>query len=245
MVRLARVALLLVPLLGTFSHAIQAEDYPESCTNPCDGLIPDRNITNQEPFHCDYCICKNKLLGWSNIQIPANFTTMFDGWQALGGQCPKDWLCTWANWATYQFDSTNNKLVYAPNNGFNGCPQTVTLPVGTLVDRFGTENGSYLAPEGTPYAERSIGPGSLNKYNKSTEFNYWKYIVRQPFQAQAGSILPWASQPGGGQQYYVKGGLAPLRDAGKLELIAAETYEVDEAWEAAQALDGDYPPEDE
>ncbi|GCB18549.1 hypothetical protein AAWM_01434 [Aspergillus awamori] len=245
MVFLARVSLLLVPLLGTLSHAIQAEDYPSTCIDACDGITPDPNNATEASFYCDYCICNNKLLGWSNFQPPENFTDMFTDWVPLGGLCPKDWLCTWANWTDNGFNANYSKLVYAPNNGFNGCPKTVTLEVGTLVDRFGTENGSYLARAGTTYGERSIGPSSLNKYSGSTQYNYWRFIVTEEFEAQGGLILPWDSQPGGGWQWYVKGGLGPLQDAGKLKLVGADTFGVNEAWEAAEPMERVYTLQDQ
>ncbi|OJZ91999.1 hypothetical protein ASPFODRAFT_39207 [Aspergillus luchuensis CBS 106.47] len=86
MVILARVSLLLLPLLGTLSYAIQAEDYPSTCVDACDGIEPDPTDTN---YYCDYCICKNKLLGWSNFQPTDNFTDVFTDWVPLGGLCPK------------------------------------------------------------------------------------------------------------------------------------------------------------
>ncbi|GKZ71279.1 hypothetical protein AnigIFM60653_008088 [Aspergillus niger] len=233
MVVLARLSLLLVPLLGTLSHAIQAEDYPSTCINACDGITPDPNNTIEADFYCDYCICNNRLLGWSNFQPAENFTEMFNDWVPLGGLCPKDWLCTWANWTDYGFNTDG--LVYAPNKGFNGCPKNVTLEVGTLVDRFGREDGSYLAPVNTSYAQRSIGPSSLNKYDNSPLYNYWLFEVMEPFEALGGEILPWDGQPGGGWQWYAN--VTQLLIDGKLQLVTPPSFGFDEAWEAAQPLE--------
>ncbi|XRM39280.1 hypothetical protein ABZX51_002639 [Aspergillus tubingensis] len=239
MVVLARVSLLLVPLLGTLSHAIQAEDYPSTCVNECDGIQPDPTDTN---YYCSYCTCKNKLLGWDNFQPADNFTDMFTDWVPLGGLCPKDWLCTWANWTDNGFNPTYSKLVYPPNNGFNGCPKNVSLGVGTLVDRFGTQNGSYLAPADTPYAQRSIGPSSLNKYNGSTMYNYWRFNVTEEFVALGGEILPWYGQPGGGWQWYAN--VTQLQIDGKLKLVGATTFGINEAWEAAEPMERVYALQD-
>ncbi|GKZ32423.1 hypothetical protein AbraIFM66950_001801 [Aspergillus brasiliensis] len=211
----------------------QAEDYPSTCLNACDNVTPDPDDAN---FYCDYCICNNRLLGWSDFHAAGNFTDMFEDWIPLGGYCPQDWLCTWANWTDNGFDPQNSHLVYPPNNGFQGCPQNVTLQVGTLVDRFGREDGSYLAPAFTPYEQRSIGPSSLNKFPNSTMYNYWLFNVTEEFTALGGEILPWYGQPGGGYQWYVSN-IDQLLADGTLELVVPSSFGFNEAWEAAQPLE--------
>ena len=61
------------------------------------------------------------------------------------------------------------------------------LPVGLLVDRFGSEHGMFLAPAGSPYSRRSLPPPNLGAPGtESTHpYNYHVYRVRSlsdPFQ---------------------------------------------------------------
>lgn len=46
-------------------------------------------------------------------------------------------------------------------------PQPAHLPQGTIIDRFGSEFGRYLAPDGTPFADRALPPESVGgDYNR-------------------------------------------------------------------------------
>lgn len=38
----------------------------------------------------------------------------------------------------------------------------LTLPVGTFLDRFGSEYGAYMSPAGVPYAQRALPPTNLD-----------------------------------------------------------------------------------
>ncbi|MFJ2775220.1 TNT domain-containing protein [Kitasatospora sp. NPDC087315] len=119
--------------------------------------------------------------------------------------------------ATYYSPTANNGSpgwVYPPANGY------VTLPDGTPIefeltlypnqniDRYGSEYGSFLAPEGLPYATRSIPPQSLDS-NPAATCNYHDYKVLKPFKVHAGPIAPWFGQPGYGLQYQLDAALVP------------------------------------
>ncbi|MEY9963892.1 hypothetical protein ABIA33_001926 [Streptacidiphilus sp. MAP12-16] len=96
--------------------------------------------------------------------------------------------------------------IYPPDNGYVIAPDgqpietTQTLTPGQDIDRFGSEYGSFLAPEGLPYAARSIPPSSLDS-TPAASCNYHDYRVVKPFTVDAGPIAPWFGQPGYGWQY--------------------------------------------
>ena len=104
--------------------------------------------------------------------------------------------------------------IYPPDNGYllNRAGQpietTQTLHPGTDIDRFGSEYGGFLAPEGLPYAARSIPPSSLDSTPPGS-CNYHDYRVLKPFTVDAGPIAPWFGQPGLGRQYQLDGTLVP------------------------------------
>ncbi|WP_436772484.1 TNT domain-containing protein [Yinghuangia sp. YIM S09857] len=103
---------------------------------------------------------------------------------------------------------------YPPSDGYvvgkDGQPVAwrQQLSPGQDVDRYGSEYGAFLAPEGLPYAARAIPPQSLNG-TPAAGCNYRDYRVVKPFTVKAGPIAAWFAQPGGGLQYQLDGSLVP------------------------------------
>ncbi|MFB7664067.1 TNT domain-containing protein [Kitasatospora sp. NPDC056138] len=138
------------------------------------------------------------------------------GYRRTGGLTEEKFL------ATYYSPTANSGSpgwIYPPSDGYvlrpDGTPVefTVSLLPGQDIDRYGSEYGSFLAPEGIPYAARSIPPQSLDG-NPAAGCNYRDYRVLKPFTVHAGPIAPWFGQPGYGLQYQLDGALvlgAPTR----------------------------------
>jgi nicrotizing toxin Mtb-like protein len=103
---------------------------------------------------------------------------------------------------------------FPPDNGYvigpNGQPEVspVVLPPDSRLDRFGSELGGFLAPEGLAYAARSIPPQSLVS-NPAAGCNLHEYTVERAFEVDTGPIAPWFAQPGGGRQFQLVSGLVP------------------------------------
>ncbi|MFB7666023.1 TNT domain-containing protein [Kitasatospora sp. NPDC056138] len=108
----------------------------------------------------------------------------------------------------------NGAWVYPAQDGYvlnpDGTPQKapVGLEVGQDIDRYGSEFGSFLAPEGLPYAQRSIPPASLDG-SPAAGCNYHDYRVTKSFTVYTGTIAPWFAQPGLGTQYQLDPSLVP------------------------------------
>lgn len=100
----------------------------------------------------------------------------------------------------------------------NGVPlkTTITLKAGQKVDLFGSGFGHFLAPAGTPYAERALPPSNLNTYDPAYPYGYHLYEVTKPFLVDAGPIRPWFGQPGDGLQYLTGPSIPQLVAAGNL-----------------------------
>ncbi|WP_313896352.1 TNT domain-containing protein [Streptomyces sp. YIM 98790] len=95
---------------------------------------------------------------------------------------------------------------YPPNDGFaeiNGHVDKypMRLERGSVIDRFGSERGRFLAPAGTLFKERSLPPQSLNTRDPEVPCDYRQYEVLRPFTVWAGTTAAWFEQPGGGQQF--------------------------------------------
>lgn len=116
------------------------------------------------------------------------------------------------------YDPTANSgqggWIYPPDNGYVTLPDgspiewRQMLAPGEDIDRYGSEYGSFLAPEGLPYAARAIPPASLDG-TPAAACNYHDYRVVKPFTVDAGPIAPWFGQPGHGLQFQLAAGLVP------------------------------------
>jgi hypothetical protein len=104
------------------------------------------------------------------------------------------------------------KPVYPPNNGFLGSSGTATLVPGARIDRFGSDFGRFVSPEGTPFIQRSL-PSS------SASAPYSAFEVVKPFEVQAGEIAPWFGMPGRGVQYQLSTPVSQLIKDGYLRPV--------------------------
>jgi len=101
---------------------------------------------------------------------------------------------------------------YPPNDGFDAQPVQIELGVGTRIDRYGNETGSYVSPEGTPFEQRSLPATSIND-------PYAVYEVIKPLPVQSGQATPWFDQLGGGTQYKAPYTIEKLRELGYIKEI--------------------------
>ncbi|KAG8410967.1 hypothetical protein J3459_016789 [Metarhizium acridum] len=166
--------------------------------DPCSG-VPSRHTAN--PY-----ICGDNRLGPKELQNKEILTNnvlgpMLTKYNPFPGSCPGVFLGIWG---------TDNGLRYPQKNGFqldsNGEPiiKNITLAPGTVIDRFGTDRGYFVAPYGTPYEQRSLPPMNLAtnpKYSDGTPYNFHVYEVIKDLPVRAGPIAPWFGQPGNGTQY--------------------------------------------
>ena len=79
------------------------------------------------------------------------------------------------------------------NLGFAGTPTEATMPVGTRLDRYGSADGSFMSPAGTPLEQRAMAPGSAAEPLRT-------YEVAKPLPVIQGEVAPAFGQSGGGTQ---------------------------------------------
>jgi len=92
-----------------------------------------------------------------------------------------------------QFKKADGSWDWPKELGFSGNPIKNTLPVGTKLDRYGGPEGSFLSPQGVPFDQRALAPGSRAG-------GYYQYEVLKPLPVVQGEIAPAFGQPGGGTQ---------------------------------------------
>jgi predicted ribonuclease toxin of YeeF-YezG toxin-antitoxin module len=98
------------------------------------------------------------------------------------------------------------------NDGFAGTPVATELKPGIKFDRYGDEDGTFAAPAGTPFSQRSLRPGDdLKPLNE--------YEVVKPFNAKTGKTAPWFGESGGGTQYKFDRSIRDLIDQGFIRKV--------------------------
>ncbi|QKX60971.1 uncharacterized protein TRUGW13939_08117 [Talaromyces rugulosus] len=183
------------------------------CTLPC----PSESPTAPDPDR--RFVCRDNRLGPVDLPSEPAIAEMLDGYDQFGGLCPQEYFHHW-------FNDTNQHYINPPGNGFlldayNRPMYTeVTIPAGTLLDRFGGLNASFLSILGTAYTRRAISPGNLSRRRSATAPIYYVFNVTQPIRAQFGRSAPWYGQQGGELQYYLPDtSTQALIDQGSLELL--------------------------
>lgn len=107
----------------------------------------------------------------------------------------------------------DGSIDWPPNNGFAGSPEVVNLQPGARIDRYGSNNGGFLSPAGTPFEQRALPNSSANSQFQTFE-------VVKPLPVSSGQAAPWFGQPGGGTQYQLQGAnVQQLLDEGYLRIV--------------------------
>ena len=102
-----------------------------------------------------------------------------------------------------------NFLSWPPGDGSQGDTTEITLPAGTLIDRFGGDGGSYFSPKGIPFGQRALPyVCDLRAYRV--------FRVEKSFTVIRGTIRPWFGEPGLGTQYLAQQNVGELLDAGNI-----------------------------
>ncbi|MEE1788424.1 TNT domain-containing protein [Streptomyces sp. SP17BM10] len=150
-------------------------------------------------------------LGPEDLPTSGPVGEQVDGYRPTGGASDRDFLARYWDAAA---NGGQGGWTYPPANGFVTLPDgspvefDLTLHRGQDIDRYGSEYGGFLAPEGLPYENRAIPPQSLDG-NPAAGCNYHDYEVVKEFTVHAGPIAPWFDQPGWGLQYQLDGALVP------------------------------------
>jgi len=77
---------------------------------------------------------------------------------------------------------------------FAGLPVPVVLPPGMLIDRFGSDRGTFFSPKGAPFTGRAM-PYISAVWPDAT------YEVLRPVLVRTGTAAPWCDEPGGATQF--------------------------------------------
>jgi hypothetical protein len=147
-------------------------------------------------------------LGPKRLPNAGPLATVLKGYQRFAGMTATGYLETY-------YDAAAKSWRYPPQGGYQITPEgqpvkmQLSLFAGQRIDRFGSEFGGYLSPEGTPYAARGIPPQSLDSTAAPASCNYSRYKVLQTIPVYSGPIAPALGQPGFGLQYVLDASIFP------------------------------------
>ncbi|KAF9903872.1 hypothetical protein EC991_003249 [Linnemannia zychae] len=195
---------------ATAAGSFAAENrYNVKCPNMCKGIAPVNST--------DY-FCRDARLGPKRLPKLFPLNDITQPYDRFGGLCAAEFLAKWTVNGSYTYPDNDGFMISTANTPIKG---NATLPIGTLIDRFGSEYGSFLAPAEAPYPQRSIPPSNLDtpKDQPNYPFNYRVYRVKQPLLVEAGPIAPYFGQPGAGTQYRTFSNIMTLIANGFLERI--------------------------
>ena len=137
-----------------------------------EALAAKRTTCSKADLHGD------ARLGPKRLPNAGPLATVLAGYKRLAGMTAKGYLRTY-------YDSAGKTWRYPPQGGYQVTPEgqpvkmQLALFAGQRIDRFGSEFGGYLSPEGTPYGARGIPPQSLDSTTAPATCNYSRYRVLQ------------------------------------------------------------------
>ncbi|MEW6153134.1 MAG: TNT domain-containing protein [Actinomycetota bacterium] len=156
---------------------------------------------------CSIPLDGDPRLGPSDLPTTGPVAIMVSNWRRFGDLSSAEFLHRY--WDAAANDGRGS-YIFPPDDGYYRAVMVAgSLPVGTQVDRFGSEFGSFLAPRLTRYQQRAIPPQSLNTFDPAYPCNYHTYRVAKRLPVRLGPIAPWFEQMGLGLQYQLDASLLP------------------------------------
>jgi hypothetical protein len=170
----------------------------------CRGLVPDPIPPQLRRFY----FCGDWRLGPRQLPTRGVLGNILERYDRLGGLTAVKFLDKWWDPAA---DSGQGDWRYPPDDGFthlNGAVAAtpLVLHAGLRLDRFGSEAGRFLAPEGTKYGKRVIPPSSLDTSDPRYPYTY---RLAKDVTVCAGRTAPGFEQPGLGTQYVTSSRFCP------------------------------------
>ncbi len=85
------------------------------------------------------------------------------------------------------------QISWPPKDGCASTPVAQSLTAGQMIDRFGSDHGSFFSPRGASFRSRAVP-------YVCPEMDYWVYRVVKPIAVKTCKAAPWFGEPGGAVQ---------------------------------------------
>jgi hypothetical protein len=119
-----------------------------------------------------------------------------------------DLVPKWMQWA-----DSKVTISWPPNDGCAAAPEARTLSAGELIDRFGSEGGTFFSPKGESFKSRAVP-------YVCSQMDYRVYRVVKPLAVKACKAAPWFGEPGGAVQVQSANPAFKLVADGTIEVVS-------------------------
>jgi Tuberculosis necrotizing toxin len=114
----------------------------------------------------------------------------------------------WIKWADAKAD-----ISWPPNDGCAAAPVAQSLAGGEMIDRFGSEGGTFFSPRGESYRSRAVP-------YVCRQMDYRVYRVVKPIAVKSCKAASWFGEPGGAIQVQTTEPAFKLVADGKIEVVS-------------------------
>lgn len=111
--------------------------------------------------------------------------------------------------ASTTFKAAVESTTWPANRGFTSIPEKAVIQPGSIVDRYGSSSGKFVAPQGTSFGARSL-PSEFS----SKPLN--AYEITKPISVDIGVSSPWFKQTGLGVQMELPQSVNQLIESGHM-----------------------------
>jgi hypothetical protein len=118
-----------------------------------------------------------------------------------------DLVPTWIGWA-----SPKAAVSWPPNDGCAAAAEARTLAPGALIDRFGSQSGTFFSLKGESFQARAVP-------YVCRQMDYRIYRVLKPLPVKACKVAPWFNEPGGAEQVQTAEPAYRLVESGSLKVV--------------------------
>jgi hypothetical protein len=119
-----------------------------------------------------------------------------------------DLVPKWIKWV-----ADKAQISWPPNDGCAGAPIAQSLTPGQMIDRFGSEFGTFFSPRGERFRSRAVP-------YVCSQMDYRVYRVVKPIAIKSCKAAPWFDEPGGAVQVQTADPANKLVAAGMIEQVS-------------------------
>jgi hypothetical protein len=119
-----------------------------------------------------------------------------------------DLVPKWIQWV-----EAKAQISWPPNDGCLSAPVARSLATGEMIDRFGSEGGSFFSPEGESYRSRAVP-------YVCAQMDYRVYRVLKPIAVKSCKAAPWFGEPGDAIQVQTTDPAYKLVADGSIEVVS-------------------------
>ncbi len=157
-----------------------------------------------------------RIKHWQPILLLAGFLMAATSVVAQPATLPTDWPPNLRPSLFSEWIDAAKQIKWPPRDGCaEAAPVAATIEPGALIDRFGSEGGSFFSPVGQPFANRAL------PYICS-QMVYTTYRVKQAMNVQSCAAAPWFGEPGGAVQYKTAEPAYKLLASGMIEVAKVD-----------------------